>query len=70
MKSIFIAAVLTTLVAAVPPPPVDSAQPDADLADLADASSQVAEHGPCYKQCRNHCFKIWSYVICYPTLAL
>ncbi|KAK6001349.1 hypothetical protein QM012_002680 [Aureobasidium pullulans] len=65
MKSILIATVLTTLVAAVPPPPVNSDQPATGV-DLA--TSQVAEKGPCYKQCRNHCLKVWSAAFLSPLL--
>lgn len=62
MKSIVIAAVVTTLVAAVPPPPVSSDQPATGLAIAA------SDKGPCYKQCRNHCLKVYSYVLVYQTL--
>ncbi|KAG9555341.1 hypothetical protein KCU61_g4853, partial [Aureobasidium melanogenum] len=63
MKSIIIAAVLTTLVAAVPPPPASSDQPATGLAignQIADATNQASDKGPCYKQCKSHCLKIWA----------
>ncbi|KAG9668043.1 hypothetical protein KCU99_g9953, partial [Aureobasidium melanogenum] len=63
MKSFIITAMLTTLVAAVPPPPASSDQPATGLAlgdQIADATNQVTEKGPCYKQCKSHCLKIWA----------
>ncbi|KAG9578032.1 hypothetical protein KCU86_g14888, partial [Aureobasidium melanogenum] len=63
MKSIIIAAMLTTLVAAVPPPLASSDQPATGLAvgnQIADATNQASDKGPCYKQCKSHCLKIWA----------
>ncbi|KAG9512976.1 hypothetical protein KCU93_g10209, partial [Aureobasidium melanogenum] len=62
-SSIIITAMLTTLVATVPPP-ASSDQPATGLAlgdQIADATNQVTEKGPCYKQCKSHCLKIWAY---------
>ncbi|KAG9835483.1 hypothetical protein KCU98_g17033, partial [Aureobasidium melanogenum] len=63
MKSIVIAAAITTLVAAVPPPPVSSDQPATGLAIAA------SDKGPCYKQCRNHCLKVYSVLLASPISA-
>ncbi|KAG9666507.1 hypothetical protein KCU99_g9711, partial [Aureobasidium melanogenum] len=63
MKSIVIATVITTLVAAVPPPPVSSDQPATGLAVA------TSDKGPCYKQCRNHCLKVYSVLLTSPATA-
>ncbi|KAH0281697.1 hypothetical protein KCU91_g2, partial [Aureobasidium melanogenum] len=60
MKSIVIAAVITTLVAAVPPPPGSSDQP---ATGLTVATSH--KERPCYRQCKHHCLKVYSYGAAY-----
>ncbi|KAG9755891.1 hypothetical protein KCU73_g5192, partial [Aureobasidium melanogenum] len=62
MKSIIIAGMLTTLVAAIPPP-VDLNQPDAGLpidSTTADATTRVTDPEGCFLPCRNRCIKMWA----------